>query len=277
MSALSLLNVAQTQFDKLVVSKLLPIATVGYYSFSSTVVVRISFASAAVVQAALPSFARLQQLGDRAQLLLQYRKLQDVVCFGLVPVYAAACFGAMPLFTYLFGRSTAWELLLPIALLCLGYFMGATTNVPYTFAVAAGQPDIASRANFLALFITIPATTILIYYFQLVGAGSSWVVYYLFLYAYMIPTICKRSIGISVWGWYLHVGRVLGLAAVAYGLPWLVLVVPHSYSTMWSVVGYVVGSVLFLAGALALIGPDLRETIWQLQQRLMLRKAPTAS
>jgi O-antigen/teichoic acid export membrane protein len=277
MSAISLLNIVQMQFDKLVVSKLLPVASVGYYTFASTVVVRISFASAAVAQAALPSFSRLHALGDRDHLVLQYRKLQDVISFGIVPVYAAATFAAMPLFTYLFGRSNAYALLLPMAFLCLGYFLGATVITPQTFAVAVGRPDIASRANVASLFVVLPITSVLIYLFGLVGAGSSWVVYNLFLYAYMIPTICLRCLGISVLSWYVQVAKVLALAGITYGLLWLVVVVPNSYSAGALLISYVAASALFLAGSFPLIGPDLRETVWRLPQRFMLHKASSPS
>ncbi|MFI5283896.1 MAG: oligosaccharide flippase family protein [Candidatus Dormibacterales bacterium] len=277
MSVLSVLNMVQLQFDKIVVSKLLPVASVGYYSFASTVVVRISFASAAIAQAALPSFSRLHQLGDPRPLLLQYRKLQDLISYGLVPVFAAATFGAMPLYTYLFSRATASVLLPPTALLCLGFFMGATINVPYTLSVAMGKPQIASRANVVALFVVLPITAALIYFFGLVGAGSSWVVYYLFLYGYMIPKICRQCLGISIWSWYTHVGRVLALALLTYGLLWLLVVVPHSYSTLSIAASYVIASILFMAGAFLLIGPDLRETISSLPRRYILRNATSAS
>jgi len=141
MGVLSVLNMILLQFDKVVVSKLLPIASVGYYSFASTVMVRIRFAAAAIAQAALPSLSALHQLGDARSLQVQYRKLQDLICYGMVPLFAAASFGALPVYTYLFNRQVAWLLLLPNALLCLGFFMSATVIIPYTFAIAVGRPD----------------------------------------------------------------------------------------------------------------------------------------
>ncbi len=277
LSALSLLNMVLIQFDKVVVSKLLPIASVGYYSFASTVVVRISFAAAAISQAALPSFSSLHRLGDPRPLLVQYRKLQDLICYGMVPLFAAAVFGAAPIYTYLFNRQVAGVLLLPTALLCLGFFMSATVNIPYTFAVASGRPDIASRANFIALFVVIPVTTTLIYLFGLTGAASSWIVYHLFLYAYMIPRICRECLGVSGRSWYAHVVKVFGLSALTYGAVWILAVVPHSYSTPALIVAYMAASAAYLAVSLLLIGPDLRETIWRLPQRLGRRHPSSVS
>jgi len=264
MAALSLLNVGLLQFDKIVVSKLQPIASVGYYSFASTVVIRISFAAGAIAQAALPSFSDLHARHDPGGLLVQYRKLQDLVTFGMVVPFTAATFAALPVYSYLFNRQVAGMLLVPTALLCLGFFMGATVNMPYTVSVAIGKPHIASRTNLLALFIVIPVTTTLVYLFGLTGAALSWVVYNLFVYAYMIPRICRECLGISAWSWYAHIIKVLALGSVTYGSMWLLVVIPHSYSALALVTAYAAASVAFVAGALVLMGPDLRGTIWRL-------------
>lgn len=280
LAVLSLVNMVLIQFDKVVVSKLLPIASVGYYSFASTVVVRISFAAAAIARAALPSFSGLQQKDQEPMLMSQYRKLQDLTCFGMVPLFSLAIFGALPIYTYLFNRSVAWALLLPTTLLCLGFFMNATVSIPYTFSVAAGRPDIASRSNVAALFVVIPVTTTSTFFYGLAGAASSWVVYHLFLYAYMIPRICSQCLHISARSWYLHVGRVYLLAGVAYGAAWILVVVPGSYGTIALAAAYIGASALFVTVAFLLIGKDLREVISRIGRRLDVREGlskPTES
>src|SRR5207248_5915560 len=85
-------------------------------------------------------------------------------------------FAALPLFSYLFNPSAAHLLLLPTALLCLGWYMNGTLNVPYVFSLAAGKPEISSRSNFLALFIVLPITFVLVLTLGLTGAALSWVV-----------------------------------------------------------------------------------------------------
>jgi len=275
MGALSVLNMVLLQFDKIVVSKLLPIASVGYYSFASTVVIRLSFAASAIAQAALPSFSDLHARHVSDALLGQYRKLQDLVTFGMVLPFTAATFAALAVYGYLFDRQVAGILLLPTALLCLGFFMGASINIPYTFSIAVGKPQIASRSNFLALFVVIPVTTTLIYLFGLIGAALSWVVYYLFVYAYMIPRICRECLGISPLSWYGHIAKVLALGAVSYGSMWLLVVIPYSYSTPALAASYAAGSVIFLAGTLLLIGPDLRAAVWRLPWRIARRQVDT--
>ena len=276
MGALSVLNMVLLQFDKVVVSKLLPIASVGFYSFASTLVIRISFAATAVTQAALPSFSSLYQLRDSRALLSQYRRVQDFVGFGMVALYAAACFGAIPIYTYLFNRQVAWLLLLPTALLCIGFFMYSTVNVPYTFSVASGRPDIASRSYAFAVLIVIPVTTTLVFLFGLTGAATSWIIYELFLYGYMIPRIYRECLQIGARSFYAHVFKVVALAAVTYGSAWLLIVVPNSYSTLPLAIAYAVASAAFLAGAFFLVGSELRETIVRIPRLLVVRKATGA-
>jgi hypothetical protein len=119
--------------------------------------------------------------------------------------------------------------------------------------------------------VVIPVTTTSIYLYGLTGAASSWIVYHLFLYAYMIPRICRECLGFSVRSWYSHVMRPFALSALTYGSVWILVVVPHAYSTPALIAAYVVATAVFLAVALVIIGPDLRETIWRLPQRLTLR------
>jgi O-antigen/teichoic acid export membrane protein len=276
LGVLSVVNIVLQQFDKVVVSKLLPIASVGYYSFASTVVVRISFAANAIGQAALPSFSSLHELGDARSLMVQYRKLQDLICFGMVPLFAAAVFGALPVYSYLFNRQTAWLLLLPTTLLCLGFFLNATVIIPYTYSVALGRPDIASRSYVLAIFVVVPVTTTLIFLFGLTGAASSWIVYNLFLYAYMIPRICRHCLLFGVWGWYIHVLKALALAAITYGSAWILIASLGSYSTLDLAAAYLAASAAFLGAALWMIGPQLKETIRRLPQQLGMRGAVKA-
>ena len=125
----------------------------------------------------------------------------------------------------------------------------------------------------MALFVVIPVTTTLIYLYGLTGAASSWVVYQLFVYAYMIPRICRECLVIRPVTWYAHIAKVLGLAAVTYGSLWVLVVVPYGHSTEALVIAYVVASAAFLAGAFLLIGPELRETVLGLRRRLPERKA----
>jgi O-antigen/teichoic acid export membrane protein len=264
----SLLALVHNQAAQVIVSKLLPIAQFGFYGLASSTVNRATFVTGAAAQAAFPSFSSLFAAGDRPALMQQYRKLHDLLCYGTLPLFAGICFVALPVFTYVINASVAEQLLLPTAFLALGSWMSATLNMPHMLALAMGRPDISLRTTSLALPVVLPVTLLLILRFGLAGAAFSWVFYHMFVYANMIPRVCRECLHIEARGWYAQIARVAALGAGTYGLAWLVIVIPSGYSLPMLVLGYLVGSAAFVVGALYLIGPDLRDTLRRFQAQL---------
>ena len=276
MASISILAMVHMQSDKAMVSKLLPLGELGYYGLAYSAISRSTLLTSAIAQATFPSFSALFKKGDRLALLVQYRKLQDLLCFGTVPLFAAIPFAALPVFTYLFNAEAARLLLLPVTLLGVGFYMNGTLNILYVFSLAVGRPDIAARQNFYALFCVLPVTLLLVYFFGLAGAGFSWVFYHLFAYAYGVPRTCSECLGIPTRSWYVHVSKALILAALTYGLAWVVLVITVARSNISLMLAYALASMLFLAGAYLMVGEELRETITRLPQTLLTKSAETS-
>jgi len=268
MMVISLLSLAQSQSPQVIVSKLLPIVQFGYYGFIASTVSRATVAANAVAQAAFPSFSSLHAAGNRDELLRQYVKLQDLVCYGTLPLFAGICFAALPVYGYVFDPAAAQQLLLPTALLAVGTWMNATLSIPYVLSLAVGKTDIPMRTSVIGVILILPVTALLVYRFGLAGAGLSWVCYHVFAYAYMAPRVARECLGMSPVTWFAHVGKVAVSAAAAYGLVWIVIS-PHAASLPAAAGGYIVASALFLGAAALLIGPDLKFTI----RRLALRRA----
>jgi len=262
---ISLLAAIYTQADKVFVSKLLPLVTFGYYAFAAGVVSRATLVTQAIAQAAFPSFSVLMAQGDRPTLQVQYRKLHELLSFVTVPIFAGITFAALPLFSYLFNPSVAHLLLLPTALLCLGWYMNGTLNVPYVFSLAAGKPEISSRSNFLALFIVLPITFVLVLTLGLTGAALSWVVYHIWAYAYAIRRICRECLEMAPATWYAHIARIGALVAATYGTAFVLdrLLMPDSIAGI--VIAYLLGSLAFVMGGYVLIGDELRESLARLR------------
>jgi len=261
MAVTSLLSVVESQADKVLVSKLMPIGMFGYYGIAYAGVSKGQLVTTSISQAALPSLCELHGAGDRTALLSQYTKLHDLLCFVTVPIFAAIPFAALPLFTFVLNAQAARLLLLPVTFLCLGFYLNATLSAPSVFSLAVGRPDISARFTVYALFVVLPAATFLIYFFGLKGAGFSWVVYHLFAYVYWIPLLCREcDLGISPVRWYAHVLRFLGPASVIYGSTWMICRTAGHGSVYAFVVGYALASSLFVLGSFLLIGVELRNS-----------------
>jgi O-antigen/teichoic acid export membrane protein len=258
MILISMLGTVHMQADKVILSKLLPIGMVGFYGLAWSIVGRATLVASSISQAAFPSFSAMYQGHDRAGLLRQYRKLQDLLCFGTLPVLAAIPFAAVPLFSYLLSPEAAQALLLPVALLCVGTYMNSVLHMPYVFSLAAGKPEITTRLNFYALFVVLPATVLLVYFLGLVGAGMSWIFYQIFSYAYAMPRICSQCLEMPVSEWYAHMLRIFFLAGLTYGVAWMVLYTVGTYSLLSLALGYIGASAVFLIGAYLMMVDELR-------------------
>ena len=268
MMSISIFATIHTQADKVIISKLLPIGTVGYYGVAYGNVSKGTLLTGAISQAAFPSFSALFKAGDRTGLMSQYRKLQDLLCFGIVPIFAIIPFALLPLFSYLLNEEAARLLLLPTTLLCVGFYMNGTLNVPYVFSLAVGKPGIAVRKNLYALFVVSPVTVLLIYYLGLTGAGLSWVFYHIFSYFYSVPRMCRECMEIRVWSWYLHVLKIFTLVGLTYGVAWITLGVIGNHSILSLALAYVGASIAFIIGAFFMIGDELQATLYRFPQVL---------
>jgi len=268
MVSISILTMIHNNAEKIIVSKWLPIGIFGYYGFAYGAVSKAGLITSAFAQAALPALSASFKAGNRFGLMSQYRKMQDLICFITIPIFAAIPFVTLPLFTYLFNAETARSLLLPITFLSVGFYMNGTLNLPYQFSLAAGKPEITVRSNIYALFVVLPFTVFLIYLWGLTGAGLSWVFFNLFIYAYTVPRICAECLKIPVRMWYLHVFRVYILAILTYGSAWFFLKFLDIHSILFLAIAYIGASTIFFIGAYFMIGDELRETIFRYMQEI---------
>jgi O-antigen/teichoic acid export membrane protein len=257
MMSISFLAMLHTQADKILLSKLLPLSTLGYYGFAWGFLSKATLPTSAIAQAALPSFSAQFRRGDRSGMMAQYRRLHDLLCFGIAPLFAAILFSSSPLLTYLFNKEAAQMLLAPMAFLCLGYYMNGTLNVPYVFSLAVGKPEIAARSNFYALFIVLPVTWFLVYFYGLTGAAFSWVFYHLFAYSYSVPRVCLECLKTPVREWYAHLFRIFVLIGLTYGTAWTVLRWMDLDAPMPLAIAYVAASLGYLVGSFWLMGEEL--------------------
>jgi O-antigen/teichoic acid export membrane protein len=256
--SISTLSVLLTQVDKIVVSKVLPIGVLGSYGFAWTMVSRVGLVAGSIAEAAFPSFSQGLRHEDRRTSTIVYRTLQELLNFGLIPLYAAAAFGAEPLFTYLFGSRVASTLVVPVILLSVGFYMNGTLFVPYVFSLADGRPDITARQNLLALVVTIPMSIASISTLGLTGAGISWVFCHVFCYAYGVPRYCRECLRMPVRSWYAWVARPMGLAACTYGAAGVALVATNELSVGALAAAYMCASLIFALVGWRMMAPELR-------------------
>lgn len=261
MTVISLTALAYLQADKVILSKILPIDTFGYYYFAYSLVAKGALVTMAISHAVFPHISNINETGDRNVLEKQYHKLQDMLCFLIVPVFAAISFASLPLFSYLFNEDIAKTLFLPTTLLCMGFYMTGTLTIPNNISFVVGKPNIVARQNLLVIFIVLPITFLCIRMWGMVGASLSIVVYSLFCYFYGIPRICDECIGVPAKKWYIHILRIYCLVGLTYGVAYLILNLLNDFRVYSLLIAYGISTVLMLAGSYYLIEDELKNTI----------------
>ncbi len=267
MMSTSLLAIVHTQTDKLFISKLLPLVQFGYYGVASNVGARAMLVPIAVGQAALPSLSALARSGDHHNMTTQYRKLQEFVCLIAAPIFTGIVFASFPLFGYLLNQEAARLLLVPMALLSLGFYMNSTLTIPYMLCLATGRPDIVSRTNLWALLFSLPLTAALILWLGLTGAGLAWVGYHLVVYAYMVPRVSRECLGQPPANWLLQVSRAVIVAMVFYAPAWMLAQAAGPHHAVPLAIAWLAATAAFCLASVVFMGPELRSVLLALRLR----------
>jgi O-antigen/teichoic acid export membrane protein len=259
--AISICSWVLMQADKVIISKLLPLALLGVYTVARGAINQGMMLTGAINSAIFPHFSALHGSGKLEELKRQYSRIHDLICFGTVPIFAAVPFAAIPVFSRVFDMPTARLLVLPSTFLCIGYYMNGALTAPYVVSLAVGRPDITARQNFAALFVVAPASAIAIYWFGLDGAGFSWVLYHLFAYSYGLPTICRDCLGIPARAWYVHLLKITGPAVLIYGCAWIVRTLLGSFSLPCLIGTFGLATVVYCVWAFRVMSRETRHVI----------------
>jgi O-antigen/teichoic acid export membrane protein len=259
------------QADRVIVSKLLPLALLGIYTFARGAINQGMLLTGAISGAMFPHFSALHGAGKTAELRSAYDKVQDLICFGTIPVFAVVPFAAIPVFSRVFDLRSAHLLLLPLTFLSIGYYMNGALTTPYVASLAVGRPDITARQNVAALFVVVPASAVAIYFFGLSGAGFSWVIYHIFTYCYGLPRICRECLGMRAGVWLWRVLRIMGSAILIYGSAWIVLTELDAFTVVSLTTAYTAATVVYSLVALRIMGSELRLRIIEFLNPLRLK------
>jgi len=271
--AITLCSWVLGQVDRVIISKLLPLALLGIYTFARSAISQGQLLTSAINTAIFPHFSALHGSGKKEELKKAYTRIHDLICLGTVPIFAAVPFAAIPVFSRMFDMPSARLLLLPATFLTIGTYINGTLTSPYVVLLAKGRTDIAAKQNIGALFVVVPVSIVSIYFFGLNGAGFSWVVYGLFAYAYGVPMACRECLGMPARAWYWHVGRIMGLALLIYGGAWVGIASHRSFYVPYLVAAYVAGTIVYCAVSFRIMDPAMRESImsfvqlWRLKSR----------
>ncbi len=261
MNALAILAVLIVQLDRLVISKLLPLESLGSYSLAYSAAAGVSVIIGAFSSAILPSFASVHGRGTQADLRARYVNACRVTLFvaGLA-VWTFVFFGD-PILTLWVNPSAADGAALSLALLAFGFWWSAAVSNGYNMAVAAGRPNLALRVTVLTAAPYALVVYLLVHWLGIHGAALAWLLLNVGYAALLLPVVHREILGLPIGPWLL---RTL--------LPFLALPLVSFAPARWAalgigpgqpaqLLGLAVGLVLYIAVGYALLGAELRASV----------------
>jgi len=258
-----------TQTDKLVLSKILPLAEYGYFTLAVLVASGVMVVSGPVSGAIMPRMAKLEADGDHKGLIRVYRQATQLVAIiaGASSITIAFC--AEPLLWAWTGDKLLAHDAAPILrLYSLGNGVLAVSAFPYYLQYAKGNLRLHLIGNALFVILLIPAIIWAASQYGGGGAGYVWLTMNVIYFIAWVPLVHHRfEKGLNIKWYSLDVLAIyLSAISAAYGL---FMIMPITNNRWWQF-GFIgiIGLIVIFAGVLASSLFWTKVKLWSIQHHM---------
>jgi O-antigen/teichoic acid export membrane protein len=172
MLLISLVASLNTQMDKLTISKLLPIESLGYYTLAVSLSMGITVFVSPISIALLPRFTALYSTGKKSEASLLFHKINlfvSIIVFTVTAIMAIFAKELLWIWTGNLDLAENASIYLPI--IAVSTAMLSIATIPYNIAIANGYTKLNNLLGLFSLLITLPGYWIAINYFGAIGAA----------------------------------------------------------------------------------------------------------
>lgn len=199
-----------TQTDKLILSKILPLADYGYFTVAVLVASGIMLVSGPISSAIMPRMARLQAEGQHEQLLAVYRQATQLVTVIAVPVaLVLVLFSKQVLWAWTGNTLLADKAGVALSLYAAGYAFLAVGAFPYYLQYAKGNLKLHLIGNALFVILLIPSVIWAATHHGMIGAGWAWLIANALYFLCWTPVVHRKLAPGFHGAWLLSdIGRI---------------------------------------------------------------------
>ncbi|HQQ63000.1 MAG TPA: oligosaccharide flippase family protein [Pseudomonadales bacterium] len=166
-----------TQTDKLVLSKILPLADYGYFTVAVLVANGVMVLGGPITSALIPRMARLEAEAASEQLIALYRKGTQLVTMVCGSVGLFICVFAKPILWTWTGDNHLTEFVAPIlSLYALGNTVLSFSAFPGYLQYAKGNLRLHVLGNLLYFIFLLPSMVWAALTFGVMGVGTVWLI-----------------------------------------------------------------------------------------------------
>lgn len=241
-----------TQTDKLVLSKILPLAEYGYFTLAVLVASGVMMISGPVSSAIMPRMVKMEAEGDHSGLIRIYRQSTQLVAVIAGATCVTVAFCAEPLLLAWTGDKVLASHAVPILVLyTIGNGLLAISAFPYYMQYAKGNLRLHLIGNAGFVVLLIPAIIWSASHYGGVGAGYAWLIMNVLYLIVWVPLVHNKfEPGLNV-PWFIRDVLIISVVAILAGYG-LINAMPQISSRLWlaaSVIGF--GILVMLASVCA--------------------------
>lgn len=219
--AIMVLSIILTQADKVLLSRLLPLETFGYYALAAVVAGSLTSVAAPITTAFYPRFTHLVAVAKDAELRAAYHHASQFIAVVAGSVAITLIVFAEPLLRIWTGDPDLAARVAPMmTFLVLGTLLNSVMMIPYHLQLAHGWVSLAIRINIVAVFLVVPGMLLAVPVYGAVGAAAVWAALNAGYVLVGIGLMHRRLLPDEKWRWYLadNFAPLAAAAAVAIAL-----------------------------------------------------------
>lgn len=257
-----------TQTDKLVLSKILPLAEYGHFTLAVLVASGVMVISGPISGAIMPRMSKLEAEGDHAGLIRVYRQTTQLAAVLASAASITVAFWAEPLLWAWTGDRFLAHQAAPILILyALGNGILAVAAFPYYLQYAKGDLHLHLIGNVAFVVLLVPAIIWATGQYGVVGAGYVWLGMNLLSFVAWLPLVHRKfEPGLNL-KWYGQDILIISLVTLilGYGLSNLVQPRHDRWMQLVEIIG--TGILAVVAGAIASSEMRARVSGWLVRQQ----------
>jgi O-antigen/teichoic acid export membrane protein len=167
-------SILLVNFEKLLLSRLVSVRALAYYSVAFTFANMSTMLSWAMVQSLIPAFSQLLTPEKREQFQALYSRCIRMSIILLLPTLTVLFVIARPFFTIWAGPDFGAESTTPFYVLLVGLLFSVIATVPYAALVASGHTHIFAKVQWIEFVPYGILAIFLISKYGILGAAIAW-------------------------------------------------------------------------------------------------------
>jgi len=247
----ALIGISLTQFDKVILSKMLSLKLFAYYSIATTVASSIWMIIFPFNIAIFPHLVQLHENNQKEEFRLQFHRSSQLLSFLLLPVSAILIlFSKKILLLWIKDPLIVENAHLILSLLVFGNMLNGIVMIPASSAKAFGWPLLQTYTNLIQAIVIVPLLICMVYWLQGIGASIVWILINSTYIVIMVPLFFRRFLREEQKNWYLQ--DILTPVLAAFSICTFSLIIVPAMNSSYAILGWIM-----VTGIIAIITTGL--------------------